>query len=132
MHEICHDSIAIYYNLSIQQLLSKQLAELPTITDSFYSTTTTSIRWGQAGSHKVASKGYVSTKSSQMAFIGTIFTFTYHPMQLNPWPNSSVSRVVNYSWLSVRQRELELFEDHLSSHGCLTSLKSKPQQKQLG
>ena len=34
LHKICHDSIAIY-NLSIQQLLSEQLAELPTILDSF-------------------------------------------------------------------------------------------------
>ena len=54
MHEICHDSIAIYYNLSIQQLLSKQLAELPTITDSFYSTTTTPIRWEGGGQAQVA------------------------------------------------------------------------------
>ena len=35
MHEICHDSIAIY-NLSIHQLLGEQLAEFPTILDSFF------------------------------------------------------------------------------------------------
>ena len=47
---------------------------------------------GQAGSHKVAGKGYVFTKNNQMAFIGTIFTSTCHTKQLNP----SASCVVNY------------------------------------
>ena len=45
---------------------------------------------------------------------------------------SSASHVVNYSWLSVSQGEMELFEEHLSTRGHLTSLKNKPQQKQLG
>ena len=36
-----------------------------------------------------------------MASIGAIFTSTYHTRQLNPWPNSSASRVVNYSQLSA-------------------------------
>ena len=40
LHEICHDSIAIY-NLPIHQLLSEQLAELPTILDSFAGTANT-------------------------------------------------------------------------------------------
>ena len=30
------------------------------------------------GSHEVAGKGYVFTKTSQMASIGAIFTSTYH------------------------------------------------------
>ena len=55
------------------------------------------------GSHKVAGKGYVFTKTSQMPSIGVIFTTTYHTKQLNPWPNSSASRVVNYSQLSACQ-----------------------------
>ena len=49
--------------------------------------------WGQAGSYKVADKGYIFTKTSQMASIGAT---TYHTKQLNPWPNSSASCVVNY------------------------------------
>ena len=35
LHEICHDSLTIY-NLSIYQLLSDYLAELPTILDSVF------------------------------------------------------------------------------------------------
>ena len=33
LHEICHNSIAIY-NLSIHQLLGEELAEFPAILDS--------------------------------------------------------------------------------------------------
>ena len=47
-----------------------------------------------------------------MAYIGTIFTFMYHTMQLNPWAISSASHVVNYNQLSACQGELESFEDH--------------------
>ena len=75
-------------------------------------------------------KGYVFTKTSQMASIGAVFTSTYHTKQLNPWPNSSASRVVNYSWLSACQGDMEPFEGNPSTHGCLTSLRNKPQQKQ--
>ena len=82
------------------------------------------------GSHEVAGKGYVNTENSQMASIGA--TSTYHTKQLNPWPNSSGSRVVNYSQLSVCQGEMEPFEDHPSTRGCLTSLRNKLQQKQPG
>ena len=73
------------------------------------------------GSHKVVSKGYVNPENSQMASTGAIFTPTYHIKQLKPWQNSPASYVVNYSWLFACQREMELFEDHLSTHGCLTS-----------
>ena len=84
------------------------------------------------GSHEVVGKGYVFTKTSQMASIGAIFTSTYHTKQLNPWPNSSASRVVNYSWLSACQGDMDPFEGDLSTHGCLTSLRNKPQQSRQG
>ena len=82
------------------------------------------------GSHKVADKGYIFTKTSQMASIGVIFTSTYHTKQLNPWPNSSASRVVNYSQLSACQGDMQPFEGDPSTCGRLTSLRNKPQQKQ--
>ena len=88
--------------------------------------------WGQACSHEVAGKGYVFTKTSQMASIGAIFTSTYHTKQLNPWLNSSASREVNYSQLSACQRDVEPFEGDPSTCGCLTSLGNKPNQKQPG
>ena len=82
------------------------------------------------GSHEVAGKGYVFTKTSLMASIGAIFTSTYHTKQLNPWPNSSASCVVNYSRLSACQGDMEPFEGDLSTRERLTSLRNKPQQKQ--
>ena len=82
------------------------------------------------GSHKVAGKGYVFTKTKQMASIGVIFTFTYHTKQLNAWPNSSASRVVNYSQLSACQGGIQPFEGDPDIHGRLTRLRNKPQQKQ--
>ena len=85
-------------------------------------------RW-PVGSHKVAGKGYVNTENSQRVSIGDIFTSTYHTKQLNPWPKSLASRVVNYSQLPACQGEMELFEDHPSTRGCLTSLRNKPTAK---
>ena len=70
------------------------------------------------------------TKSSQMASIGTIFTSKKHAKQLNSWPNSSASHMVNYNWLSACPGEMEPFKHHQSTHGYLTSLRNKPQQKQ--
>ena len=84
------------------------------------------------GSHEVAGKGYVFTKTSQMTSIGVIFTSTYHTKQLNPWPNSLASRVVNYSRLSACQGDMQPFEGDLYTRGRLTSLRNKPQQKQSG
>ena len=84
------------------------------------------------GSHKVAGKGHVFTKTSQMASIGVIFTSTYHTKQLNPWPNSSASRVVNYSQLSACQGDMQPFEGILYTRGRLISLRNKPQQKHPG
>ena len=83
------------------------------------------------GSHKVVGKGYVFTKTSQMASIGVIFTSTYHTKQLNPWPNSSSSYVVNYSYLSICQGDMQPFEGDPDTRGCLTSLRNKPQQNSL-
>ena len=82
------------------------------------------------GSYEVAGKGYIFTKTSQMALIGVIFTSTYHTKQLNSWPNSSASHVVNYSRLSICQEDMEPFEGDPSTRGHLTSLRNKPQQKQ--
>ena len=65
-----------------------------------------------------------------MASICAIFTSTYHIKQLNPWPNSSASPVVNYSRLFACHGEMEPFEDHLSTHECLKSIRNKPQQQQ--
>ena len=79
--------------------------------------------------------GWVTTKwwakviSRQKTAIGAIFTSKYHTKQLNAWPNSSASCVVNYSWLSACQGEMEQFEEHPSTRGCVTSLGNMPQQK---
>ena len=129
MHEICHDSIAIY-NLSTHQLWG----EFPAILDSCFTgvANISSTPTGWEGSHKVASKGCVFTKTSQMASIGVIFTTTYHTKQFNPWPNSSASCVVNYSQLSACQGDMQPFEGDPYTHGRLTSLRNKPQQKQPG
>ena len=65
-----------------------------------------------------------------MATIGDIFTFTYISHKaVNPWPILSASQVVNYSWLSVSQGEMELFEEHPSTRGHLTSLKKQATMK---
>ena len=82
------------------------------------------------GSHKVVEKGYVLTKTSQMASTGVIFTSTYHTKQFDLWPNSSASCVVNYSQLSTCQENMQPFEGDPSIRGHLTSLRNKPQQKQ--
>ena len=49
--------------------------------------------------------------------------------QLYPWQNSPASCVVIYTWLSACPGEMEPPKDYLSTHGCLTSLKNKPQAK---
>ena len=59
------------------------------------------------GSHKVAGEGYIFTKNIKMTFIGAIFTSTWHTKQLNPWTNSSASRVVIHSRLSACQGYLK-------------------------
>ena len=137
MHEICHELIAIY-NLPIHQILSGWLAKLPAILDSFTgiaNITSTPIGWegGEwGGSYNVASKGYINIANNQMVFIGAIFTSIYHTKQLNPWPNSLSSSVVNYTQFSACQGDLEPFEDHPSTRGYLTSLRNKPQLKLSG
>ena len=64
-----------------------------------------------------------------MASISVIFTFTYHTKQLNPWPNSSASRVLNYSRLSACQEDMESFEGDPSTHERLTSLRNQATAK---
>ena len=81
---------------------------------------------------KWAGKGYVFTKTNQMASIGVIFTSTYHTKQINPCPNSSASHVVNYSQLSACQGDMQPFEGNPYTRGCPTSLRNKSQQKQPG
>ena len=78
---------------------------------------------GRAGSHEVEGNGYVFTNTSQVASIGAIFASKNHTKQLNPCPNSSPSHVVNYSWLSACQGDMEPFEGHPSTRGYLTSLR---------
>ena len=87
---------------------------------------------GWAGSHEVVGKGYLFTKSSQMASISAIFLSTYRTKLLNPWPSSSASCVVNYNRLSACQVDMEPFEGDPNTHGWLTSLRNKPQQSSLG
>ena len=48
--------------------------------------------------------------------------------QLNPWPSSSASCVVNYRLLSACQGNMEPFKGYPSTHGHLKSLRNKPQQ----
>ena len=77
------------------------------------------------GSHKVAGKRYSNTENIQMASIGAIFTSTYHTQQLNPWPcmkfiSQSCGKLQLDVCLSTGD---EPFEDYLSTHGCLKSLK---------
>ena len=77
-------------------------------------------------------KYHIFTKTSQLTSTDAIFTSTYHTKQLNPWPNSSASCVVNYSWLSACQEDMQPFEGNPSTHGRLKSCRNKPQQKQPG
>ena len=61
-----------------------------------------------------------------MAFIDAIFNTTYHTRQLNFWPNSSASHVVNYSWLTACQGDthMEIFGcNNVVSHKAATRLK---------
>ena len=75
--------------------------------------------WGQAGSYEAVGKGYINTKSSQMAFIGTVFTYTYHKVA------KSMAKLISQSCRELQLTDclssgvMEPFEDHLSTHGCL-------------
>ena len=73
----------------------------------------------------MAGKGYDFTKNSQMASTGVIFTSTCYTKQLNPWPYSSASCVVNYSRLSTCQGKMGPFEGHPSTHGHQTDLRKR-------
>ena len=71
--------------------------------------------------------GYVFTKNSQMISIGAIFTSTCHTKQLNPWPNSSASCVVIHSRLSACQGNMGPFKGYLSTRGCQTGSRKRPE-----
>ena len=58
-----------------------------------------------------------------MTSIGAIFTSTCHTKQLNPWQNSSSSRVVIHSRLSACQGKIGPFKGHSSTRGCQTGLR---------
>ena len=75
-------------------------------------------------------KGYVTTKTNQMASIGVIITSTYHTKYIDTWPNSSASCVMSYSWLSACQGVMQLFEDDPCTLGHLAILRIKAQKKQ--
>ena len=70
-------------------------------------------RWG-------TTKWQAKAMTTQVASIGAIFTSMYHIKQRNPWPNSSASGMMNYSWLFACQGEIEPFKDHLSTRGLVT------------
>ena len=59
-----------------------------------------------------------------------------HTIQLNPWPNSSaklISQLCGELQPAVcLSRDVEPFEGDPSTHGYLTSLRNKPQQKEPG
>ena len=74
------------------------------------------------GSHEVAGKDYVSTKNYQ---ITCYFHLHKSHKQLNPCTNSSVSRVVIHSQLSVLKGKMGPFEGNPSTRGCQTGL-SRP------
>ena len=73
----------------------------------------------------MAGKGYVFTKNSQMTSIGDIFTSACYTKQLNSWPNSLASYVVNHNRLSAYQEKIGTFEGHLSTDGCQTGLRKR-------
>ena len=129
LHEICHDSIIAVYNLSNGQLncppfqiillLVQPISLYSTHTGVFYRYSqyhqhsysrfltgvlnTNSTPTGQEGGGRwVAMKWWEKfTINNQAASIVAILTSTYHTKQLNPWPNSPDSQLVNYSQLSA-------------------------------
>ena len=88
-------------------------------------------RWGRSGSHEVAGKGSIFTKNREMTTTGAIFTSTCHTKQLNPWPNSSASRVVIHSRvhsrLSTCQRKMGPFKGYRSTRVRQTGLRKRPE-----
>ena len=85
------------------------------------------------GSYEVAwREKAVNTKRNQKAYTGAIFTSVYHTKQLNPWPNSSASRLMNYSWLSDCQGKREPFKDHQIICGRLKASVTSHSKSRLG
>ena len=83
------------------------------------------------GSNEVVGKGHVFTKNSQMTSIGVIFISRCHTKQLNPWPNSSGSRMVIQSRLSACQGKMGPFKGHPSTRGHQTGLRKSPGESRL-
>ena len=81
----------------MHQLLNGWLAKLPAILEFLngIANTTSTLMRVEAGSYKVAGKGYINTENSQMY---QLVPFSA-PKQLNPWSNSPASRMVIYSQL---------------------------------
>ena len=73
----------------MHQLLNGWLAELPAILEFLngIAYTTSTLIKVEAGSHKVAGKGYINTEMYQLVPFSA-------PKQLNPWSNSPASRMV--------------------------------------
>ena len=116
LHVIHHDSIAIH-SLSTHQLSNGYLAELPTILDIFPGIANTTITpIGVVGSHKVAGKGYVNTKNSQMSSISATLSSMYHTKQAK-----LMAKLISQSRGELQQAiscpgKLEPFKDNLSTH----------------
>ena len=84
------------------------------------------------GGGRSGGQSYDNIENSQEAFIGAIYTSAYHTKQLSPWPNSSASYMVSFSWLSACQGKMESFRTTRAlMHGYLTSLRNNPQQSSL-
>ena len=77
-------------------------------------------------------KGYFFTINSQMTSIDAIFICTYHTKKLNPWLNSSASCVVNYSRLSICQKDMESFEGDLSTVDIWQASETSHSKNSLG
>ena len=84
---------------------------------------------GWAGSYEVEGKDYVFTKNSQMTSMVPFSPphVTQLSKHLNPWTNSSASRVVIHSQLSACQGKMGPFKVHLSTHGHQTDLRKRPE-----
>ena len=88
--------------------------------------------WGWAGSHEVADKGYVFTITSQIASIGAHFHLSISHKAAKSMAILITSRMVNYSWLSASQRNIQPFEGDTSTRGRLSSLRNSHSKSSPG
>ena len=136
MHAIGTGSIAIH-NLYRHQFLNEYL--LPTILDSFiigYANITSILKGVKGGGEPQRGEGWWGASKRQANPLCKVKTAKWHQLVLfsvlNPCPTSPAICVVIYSRLAACLGEMESFKDHLSTRGCLTKLRNKPQQKQPG